>query len=110
MLFYIIYKILFILCQYKFYLQQSRRIVRSIVDNEEDDDFEDLEALRLAALRSLGSKVRKQSLCFCAFLSPFQSNAWLLCFVSTCMKQNINMLLSMSKPLWKNQLERWKQH
>ena len=39
--------------------QQSRRIVRSIGDDDEDFDDDDLESLRLAALRSMGSKVRK---------------------------------------------------
>ena len=38
--------------------QENRRIVRSIGDNDDDEDFDDLEALRLAALRSLGTKVR----------------------------------------------------
>ena len=38
--------------------QENRRIVRSIGDND-DEDFDDLEALRLAALKSLGTKVRK---------------------------------------------------
>ena len=38
--------------------QESRRIVRSIGEDD-DEDFDDLEALRLAALRSLGTKVRK---------------------------------------------------
>ncbi|XP_078369683.1 uncharacterized protein LOC144653539 [Oculina patagonica] len=36
--------------------QQNRRIVRSIGDNDDDEDFDDLEALRLAALKSLGTK------------------------------------------------------
>ena len=47
---------------YKFYLkpQGSRRIVRS-VDDDDDEllDDENLEALRLAALRTMRSKVRK---------------------------------------------------
>ena len=40
--------------------QENRRIVRSIGEDDEDEDFDDLEALRLAALRSLGTKVRKR--------------------------------------------------
>jgi len=39
--------------------QENRRIVRSIGDDDEDEDFDDLEALRLAALKSLGTKVSK---------------------------------------------------
>jgi len=38
--------------------QENRRIVRSIGEDDDDEDFDDLEALRLAALRSLGTKVR----------------------------------------------------
>lgn len=38
--------------------QENRRIVRSIGDDD-DEDFDDLEALRLAALKSLGTKVSK---------------------------------------------------
>ena len=44
---------------YLILFQQSRRIVRSIGDDDEDFDDDDLESLRLAALRSMGSKVRK---------------------------------------------------
>ena len=52
--------LIFNLTLLSFKSQEHRRIVRSIGEDDDDEDFDDLEALRLAALRSLGTKVRKR--------------------------------------------------